>query len=65
MSESTLEDTSAATASDESVISDAEMAALYENTLKNFQEGSIISGKVLEVRKTTKSLWTSATSPKA
>ena len=29
----------------------AEMAAMYEETLKNFTEGSIVSGKVLEVRK--------------
>ena len=28
----------------------AEMAKMYEETLKNFTEGSIVSGKVLEVR---------------
>ncbi|MDD4734878.1 MAG: 30S ribosomal protein S1 [Kiritimatiellae bacterium] len=28
----------------------AEMAAMYENTLKDFKEGSIVEGKILEIR---------------
>ncbi len=30
--------------------SQAEMSAMYENTLKDFKEGSIVEGKILEIR---------------
>lgn len=50
MSESTLEDPSTTASAEENVMSREQMTALYENTLKNFQEGSIIVGNVLEVR---------------